>query len=317
MKHRLIIVDGQSTVGKSTISKSVFKQIVNQDQVYWLHEECENHPIRQNEFEIGNIHTLDGMELNRKDMLQKWHLFSKQIMESGQTCVTEGCLLHAMDRYLIESSWNEKEISNYFEEIIEIIKPLNPLIVFLHRPNLKLSFEKAFKARGDWWKDIILRKPDDRGYFKTNKYTGDDSIFDCKVYEQHQMDNIFEVLQCDKLKLDTTEEQWESYVRQITESAGYIYQNHVDELPELGEYCGTYRIQGGEDTWSICYNDKSNEVYTSLFWPYMPMKYIGNNEFELISFPITLTFKSTTGKVKFTVNGNYDWGYNGKVFIKS
>lgn len=84
MRHQLIIIDGHSTVGKSTISKSVYQQLVNQDQVCWLHEECEKHPIREGEFEAGDINSLDGMELNRQLMLDKWHRLTETIRRSGQ-----------------------------------------------------------------------------------------------------------------------------------------------------------------------------------------------------------------------------------------
>ncbi|HCJ57512.1 MAG TPA: hypothetical protein DHV55_09250, partial [Clostridiaceae bacterium] len=83
MKHQLILVDGHSTVGKSTTSKSVYKQIAYQDKIYWLHEECEKHPIRHEEFEADDIHSLDGMELNRQVMLQKWGKFKEEI-EQGK-----------------------------------------------------------------------------------------------------------------------------------------------------------------------------------------------------------------------------------------
>jgi hypothetical protein len=316
MKHQLIIVDGQSTVGKSTTARSVYNQITQQDKVYWLHEECEMHPIRYEEFKAGNIHSLDGMELNRQAMLQKWEQFSEEIKRSGQICITEGCFLHTLDRYLLESVWKEEQIIKYFQQILEIIRPLNPLIVFLHRPDIKLSFEKAFITRGDWWRELVLGVPEPYGYFETNEYNGDDSIFAGLAYEQDQMAKIFDVLSCDKLMIDTTDEVWDSYIQEITETAGYNYHEEENKVYEIEKYCGTYRIQGGEDTWSICFDDETKRIYTSLFWPYMPMKYIGNGQFELISFPVTLQFDSIPGKMQFQVKGNYDWEYNSKRFIR-
>jgi hypothetical protein len=316
MKHQIILVDGQSTVGKSTTSKCVYEQIAHKDKIYWLHEECEKHPIRHEEFKAGNIHSLDGMELNRQEMLRKWEQFSEEIKRSKKICITEGCFLHTVDRYLLESAWNEEQIIKYFLQIQEIIKPLNPLIVFLHRPEIKLSFEKAFKARGDWWRDLILGVPEPYGYFKTNEYKGNDSIFAGLAYEQEQMAKIFDVLSGDKIKIDTTDECWDRYVREITETAGYKYYEEENKLSEIEKYCGTYRIQGGEDTWSICFDDETKRIYTSLFWPYMPMKYIGNEQFELISFPVTLQFDIIPEKMQFIDNGNYDWEYNSKRFIR-
>lgn len=316
MKHKLILIDGQSTVGKSTTSKSVYEQIAHQDKAYWLHEECEEHPIRYKEFEAGSIYSLDGMELNRQAMLKKWEQFSKEINKSNQVCITEGCFLHSLDRYLLKSSWNEEQITSYFKQVLEIIEPLNPLIVFLYRPDITVSFEKAFRLRGDWWRELILKVPEASRYFETHDYTGNDSIFASLTYEQEQMSSVFDSLSCNKLKIDTTDEFWDNYIREITEAAGYKYIEIKHKLPEVEKYCGTYQIESGEDIWHIGFDVDAKRMYTSLFWPYMPMKYIGSEQFELISFPVTLKFDIFEEKLQFIISGNYDWEYNGKRFIK-
>lgn len=316
MKYKLIIIDGQSTVGKSSISKGVYKQIAGQDNIDWLHEECERHPIRYEEFEAGDIHTFEGMSINRQVMLKKWEQFRDEIMKSNRICITEGCLLHTLDRYLLESVWKEDQVMSYYLDILDILKPLNPLIVFLHRPDIQKSFEKAFKARGDWWKELILGVPEPYGYFENHKYEGDQSVFSGLAYEQEQMSRIFDNMTCDKLKIDTSEEAWDNYIREITEEAGYQFFAEDKGLPEIEKYCGTYRIQDGEDTWNIHYDENAKVIYTSLFWPYMPMSYMGKEAFELISFPVTLQFDTFSDGMQFVVEGNYDWEYNGKRFNK-
>ncbi len=72
MNTKLIIVDGHCSVGKSSTSKSVYKQIALNHDAYWLHEECETHPIRHQEFSFGALDTAEGMESNRSGMLKKW-----------------------------------------------------------------------------------------------------------------------------------------------------------------------------------------------------------------------------------------------------
>ena len=160
MNTKLIIVDGPSSVGKSSVSKSVCRQIGQEHDAYWLHEECENHPIRHQEFSFGALDTAEGMEQNRIGMLKKWAAFRDSINASGKVCVTEGCLLHAYDRYFIHSLWNQEDIDTYYSQVLEIIGELNPVIVLLYRPDLRKSMEKAFITRGKWWQDLILRKDD-------------------------------------------------------------------------------------------------------------------------------------------------------------
>jgi len=62
MKTRLIIVAGHCSVEKSSISKSVCRQIARDHEAYWLHEECEGHPVRYGEFAFGALDTSEGME---------------------------------------------------------------------------------------------------------------------------------------------------------------------------------------------------------------------------------------------------------------
>jgi hypothetical protein len=57
--------------------------------------------------------------------------------------------LHAYDRYFIHSLWNEDDIITYSSQVSEVIHELDPILVFLYRPDLQKSLEKAFIARGN------------------------------------------------------------------------------------------------------------------------------------------------------------------------
>jgi len=318
MNTELIIVDGHSSVGKSSISKSVYRQISMDHDAYWLHEECENHPIRHNEFSFGALDTAEGMELNRIGMLKKWAAFKDSIWSSGKICITEGCLLHAYDRYFIHSIWDENDLVIYYSQVVDVIRELNPLIVFLYRPDLRKSLEKAFTARGRWWRDLILRRDDLHVYFRNHEYVDENSMFAAIEYEQIKMMEIFERLQCSKIKVDTSEEQWDQYVQEILACLGLAYRSVASHPFEMKQYLGTYRLQNGaeDDEWIIQYDDMNNCLYTTLFWPYMPMRCLAENVFELISFPVELHFQKTRGRIQFCVHGNYDWDYNNQLFIK-
>lgn len=318
MKAKLIIVDGHSSVGKSSVSKSVYQQIRLGQDAYWLHEECENHPIRQGEFSFGALDTAEGMELNRVGMLKKWMAFRDAISASGKVCVTEGCLLHAYDRYFIHSSWTEHEIDSYYAQVLEVIQELNPLIVFLYRPDLRKSLEKAFIARGKWWRDLILRRDDLHVYFKNHVYVDENSMFEAVEFEQTKMLEIFERLQCTKIKIDTSEEHWDAYVREILSRVGSTYRK-IEPYPcDLKPYTGRYRWQHGSevDEWVIHYDDVHQCLYTTLFWPYMPMRCMAEDVFELVSFPVEMNFRKEEGRMQFRVRGNYDWEYNDQLFIQ-
>ena len=237
---------------------------------------------------------------------------------SGKVCVTEGCFLHAYDRYFIHSPWNEKDIVAYYSQVLAVINELNPIIVFLYRPELRKSLEKAFIARGQWWKDLILRRDDLHVYFKDHVYVDENSMFDAIEFEQKKMMEIFDRLQCLKIKIDTSEEQWDQYVQEIISLFGSKYRK-VDPYPcDMKQYLGTYRWQHGteNDEWVINYDGINKCLYTSLFWPYMPMRCMAENVFELVSFPVELHFQKNENSMQFLIHGNYDWEYNEQIFIR-
>jgi hypothetical protein len=318
MNTNLIIIDGHSSVGKSSISKSVSRQISLDHDAYWLHEECENHPIRLNEFSFGELGTAEGMELNRIGMLKKWRSFRDSIISSGKVCVTEGCFLHAYDRYLIHSLWNDNDIVAYCSQVLDVINHLNPIIIFLYRPDLRRSLEKAFIARGQWWRDLMLRRDDHHVYFKDHVYLNENSMFSAIEYEQRKMMEIFDRLQCLKLKIDTSDEDWDHYVQEIVAFIGLKYRKEDPYPCDMKPYLGRYQWQNGtaDDKWIINFDETNKCLYTSLFWPYMPMRCIADNAFELISFPVELHFQKDMNKLQFRVHGNYDWEYNDQLFIK-
>jgi hypothetical protein len=319
MNTRLIIVDGHSSVGKSSVSKSLHRQIALSRPTYWLHEECENHPIRQGEFSFGALETAEGMEANRSGMLAKWAAFCDAIQASGQVCVTEGCLLHAYDRYFIHSLWEDEQIAAYYAQVVEVIRSLDPILVFLHRPDLRRSLEKAFTARGAWWRELMLRRDDRHVYFKDHSYVDENSMYAAIAFEQEQMMAIYDRLDCAKIRIDTSAEQWERYVAEIIEFAGLPYANLEQPAYDPQRYTGAYRWRNGarEDEWVIQYDPANRCLYSTLFWPYMPMRCVAADVFELISFPVELRFEDSGDRIQFHVRGNYDWEYNDEVFERA
>ncbi len=316
MNTKLIIVDGHSSVGKSSVSKAVFHQVNQARDAYWLHEECEGHPIRSQEFSYGALDTPEGMEQNRVGMLQKWERFRESISASGKVCVTEGCLLHAYDRYFVHSCWDDSAIQTYYNQVLESIRDLEPVVVFLYRPDLKNSLEKAFKARGDWWRNLMLKRDDRHVYFRDHVYVNEDSMYDAISFEQDKMLAIFDKLACAKVKVDTSMEAWDDYTREIVSFIGVEYREMKAHPCDLKHYKGTYQMLDGapDDVWTIWYDDLNQCLSTALFWPSMPMRCMSRDVFELISFPVELHFEDDVKR--FRVTGNYDWEYNGKTFVK-
>ncbi len=62
--------------------------------------------------------------------------------------------------------------------------------------------------------------------------------------------------------------------------------------------------------------ETTQEKWIDYIFPKMPMVYLGDNIFELISWPIKFTFSEENGKRTLFVSGGYDWEYDGVSFSK-
>ncbi|MFP4479147.1 MAG: hypothetical protein ACLFPM_06915, partial [Candidatus Izemoplasmatales bacterium] len=218
-KSKLVIISGMSGVGKSSTAQKLAGLCKREDvQHTWYHEEMDDHPIRWadgGEFNIGPIDTIEGMSKNLEDMYKRWKNLVSTIKNQDGLHIMEGCLFQAIIRYFFNSPLSREEIKKYYQEVFKILEPVSPHIIFLNRPNVRESFEKAFKVRGEGWKNIILDSSEDY-YFKSHEYKGDESVFAMEADYQNLAGEIFDSYSGPKLKIDTSKEKWEQYMESIT-----------------------------------------------------------------------------------------------------
>jgi len=314
--HKLILVSGMSTTGKSSTSQNIFKQLqINNIPSIWLHEECSNHPIRQGEFELGNLHTQEGLKANLNEMLGRWKNLSDMIYTSKKVYVMEGCLFQMITRYLMNSCITKDEIFEFYDTIMAYLAVLNPLIVRLYRPNPKASYEAAYKVRGERWANYILSEE----YLKDYGFANADEQYEGEKEYQQISHEICVRMKNDVLEIDTTQENWNDYIAIILDKIGLRYiepKEHLLSNPE--KYCGCFYqfMTGNEVCLEICFDKVNNFLYYKGFFPKMQMRYLGDNIFELISWPIRFIFGEENGKGTLLVSGGYDWDFDGVLFLE-
>lgn len=72
IETNLIIISGISGTGKSTTARWLSSTLHRNAILHeFLHEECENHPIRENEFSFGSNYSETDMDKNCILMLDK------------------------------------------------------------------------------------------------------------------------------------------------------------------------------------------------------------------------------------------------------
>ena len=313
---KLIIVCGMSGVGKSTTAQNIsYQYTMNNIKHEWYHEEMEDHPIRWangGEFTVGDLNTEAGMELNIADTYMRWEALIKEMQAKGGVYVMEGCLYTNINRYFFsdnypDDSYPEHKIIEYYDKIMEILKPANPHVVHLYRPDVAENYKRAFKVRGKRWENIIT-----------------DGLADCDfaVYTAYQAlaRKIFADYQGKKLAVDTSNDSdWASYYKEICEFLEIdFYDRQYLTVSNPEKYVGTFEYENGEEKESITVIYKDNILYCSPEWfTHIKMNAIGEHEFELSAFPMIFKYSFSSDSINLTVNGNYDWGIVGKTLKRT
>ncbi len=316
---KLVMITGMSGTGKSSTSQQLAKQYeLNGIACRWIHEEIENHPIRkEGEFAIDRLDTEEGMEKNVTEMLSRWKSLADEIASSNRVYIMEGCFYQSIIRYLFASCYTEDQIKAYHREVLEILKPLRPTLVFLYRSQVKESFQQAFEVRGEQWKKIILNWQDE-GYFKYHPYTSEASIY--KMYEHYQRlsNEHFEEYPDNKIKLNTADGHWQKHLQELSQYLGlnYISRNFpAMENPE--QYAGTYVLENDPQQRRLLFKVHNGMLFgQTSWWSNMALLYLGNHEFEVLSFPIKYIFHPDRKPKAVLVIEDYGWGISGKTLIK-
>ncbi len=317
---KLVMVTGMSGTGKSSTSQQLAKQYeLNGIPCRWIHEEIENHPIRkEGEFAVDRLDTEEGMKHNVIEMLSRWKALANEIAESDQVYVMEGCFYQSIIRYFFASPYTEEQIKVYYSEVLEILKPLKPSLVFLYRPQVRESFQQAFSVRGEQWKNIILQW-EDEGYFKYHPYAGEESIYAMWEHYQRLTNEHFDQYQGNKIKLFTADGQWQKHIQELTEFMGLSFiPRKFPSLKNPEQYVGDYILEEQGQKYTLRFKAVDGALYgQTSWWTNMALIYLGNHEFEVLSFPIKYIFHPNRKPKAVTVIESYGWGISGKTLVNN
>jgi hypothetical protein len=318
LNTKLIIITGISGTGKSTTAKWLYSVLQKNDIIFnYLHEECEKHPIRTNEFSYGLQTSEADMDINCKMMLSKWAAYRDTILNSGQSVILEACLYENIVRYFFECNYSRIKILQFYDNLMEILEPLLPIIIHLRTSDVINTFQRAFSIRGGKWKDIILK--DRCKYFLEHGYSADEDNYQVAIDYQNLAIMAFDRFRGTKLSLDTNIQDWDAYHNEICR---FLKIRNITDKPHLLEtpqdYVGNYEvlINNKVCSFSIVLSEKT--LFCRSFWPHMAITYQGNDHFSFESFPIELQFARKEGQISSVmVSGNYDWGLCGHVLTRT
>ena len=173
MKTNLIIVEGLPGSGKSTTAAMIADELQKKGVRALFFDEGEEHPADYKDYDFPDFET------EREKILEKWRDFAGKY--DKDTIYVFNCvfLQNPMCETMMRFDMGYEQSRAYIAEIAEIIKPLDPLIVYIDCPDIRASVDRVLDERGEGWLNAVTDYHVSQGYGKRNGLSGYDGYLEC------------------------------------------------------------------------------------------------------------------------------------------
>ena len=264
-ENKLILVEGLSGSGKSTIAHFIARQLQhNGIKVNWFHEGERLHPI--------SMDVESCVESYMTEMLEKWTTLVKQMGPSGEVTVIEARFFCNVIESLLIHNVERSRIVQYGDGLQEIIEPLNPALVYLAPKDIARAFEQNFRNRGEGFKDSAIQYVTSTPYGKKKGLEGYDGVVALGRDFVAITDELFEEYRIKKLRIDISGGDWDSYNRRVMEFLSIpLVLEPVVCKGEAMKFVGRYRDRKTDQEFLVEYE---NEALVINLWEKVKSKLI-------------------------------------------
>ena len=242
MKHRLLIIEGLPCSGKSSISSFAAELLRTKGKVCFVDEGTGDHPadyefhalapagMLKEKSHIVPLSQFSGEMLDKllpykiydmlpwetemPLMLDKWHQFVREA--NAETAYVFNCVLlqNPMCETMMRFDFPEENSLAYIEKIAGIIRPMNPLVIYLQNDDIAASVQRATPSRPGWL-DAVIDYHTQSAYGKRIGASGFDGYIRCLQDRQQREMRILAQLPLDSVVLFNPQRDWAAAKAQL------------------------------------------------------------------------------------------------------
>ncbi len=177
---------------------------------------------------------VNDFEYFKKTTFNLWKAFVESYDQDTLYLYGGAFLQNQYEALWLKYGLNLKEMQDYFKELINIIKPLNPLIIYIYQPNVSAAIKRTAKKRQaiytgafkDWFelvKASLMNMPlaKQKGYLEDEgayRFYRDEQTFECEILKQKYYNHI-------KVELNN---DYDAVYNQIYESVNHVLKGLKD-----------------------------------------------------------------------------------------
>ena len=151
----------------------------------------------------------------RSAMLEKWHMFAENI---GSERYVFNCVLlqNPMCETMMRFNQTQGESAAFIGEIAEIIRPLDPLVVYLQTGDIAACMQRVLTERGTEWLSAVTDYHCGSAYGKANGLHGFDGYIAALRERQRRELAILAALPLRSIVLSDPQNDWDAAYRTLT-----------------------------------------------------------------------------------------------------
>ena len=236
-KNRLVIVEGLTGLGKSTLAHWIARQYeYNGIAARWVHEGEDPHPV--------SINIEDDPGWFMAESLKKWTAFVDQVQEFAGATIIEASFFNNLIETLFAHSHNIEQIVAFGMELQRVIQPARPALVYLTHPDISAALEKNFRNRGPGFREFVRQLVAGTPIGQAKQWVDDLGIVAFWSEFVALTNRLFRAYEIDKLELDISTGDWARCHQQVVDFLDLPLVEDPSISPEAAEkFVGVYQFQ--------------------------------------------------------------------------
>jgi hypothetical protein len=208
---RLVIVEGIMGSGKSTTTLNVAQRLdASGIPAVGITEGVSPHPIRF-DWDV-RWEAMPPAELARS-CIAKWRAYVDRSLAEDQirVSIVDGQLFHGNITSLFLLEADRAMIADCCSQIVSVIEPLNPLLIYLRQDDVDRAIRVVSAERGETWVSYQVDWKLQAPYARRRGLTGLDGLI--ALYREYRAltDQLFADLVIPKISIETSRQEWATY----------------------------------------------------------------------------------------------------------
>lgn len=248
---KLIIVEGLPGLGKSTTAQHIAIALEKLGiPCRWYYEADFENPVSG--FYEPQFHGSPPEFVRTQEA--KWHAFAEACAADDAVTILESSLFQETIFGLLQYNVPQSEIHGFVHDIVRIIAPLRPVVIYLVHDQPAVAIRRVCDMRGPSVEDVYLDRNDESPFAKRRDLFGFLGL--ARFWSEYKSiaDGLYDELRFRKLRLDVTRGHTDEHELRVIAFLGLppIVERPVSQA-YLERFVGTYlyRIRGDLRTFSV------------------------------------------------------------------